>query len=423
VRVLVIGGGGREHALVWKIRQSPRVTRVACAPGNAGIAREAECVPIRADAVDALCHYAARERFDLTVVGPEAPLVAGIVDTFRARGLRIFGPTAAAASLEGSKAWCHAFLERHGIPCAASRTVRDADAARDAVRLFGIPVVIKASGLAAGKGAIVCRTDADVDAALERMFAQREFGAAADEVVVEEFMDGEEASCLALADGAAFAPLPSSQDHKRLRDGDQGPNTGGMGAYAPAPILDAPMQARVDAEILGPVISGMAAEGAPYTGILYAGLMIDARGPRVVEFNCRFGDPETQAVLPLLASDLVEHMLAATEGRLAAERVRAAPGAAVCVVAASGGYPDAYRTGARIRGLDDVPAGVLVFHAGTAERDGAVVTSGGRVLGVTAAGPDIRAATDRAYAGLAAISFEGMHYRTDIAARALARRR
>ena len=423
MRVLVIGGGGREHALVWKIRQSPRVAHVMCAPGNAGIARDAECVPIRADAVGALCDFAARERIDLTVVGPEAPLVAGIADAFRTRGLRVFGPTAAASRLEGSKAWCHAFMERHGIPCASSRTVRDEAAARAAVREFGIPAVIKASGLAAGKGAIVCRTAGEVDAALARMFARREFGAAADEVIVEEFMDGEEASCLALADGAAFAALPSSQDHKRLRDGDEGPNTGGMGAYAPAPVLDARMQARVDADILAPVIKGMAEEGAPYTGILYAGLMIDARGPRVVEFNCRFGDPETQAVLPLLASDLVEHMLAATEGRLAAERVRVAPGAAVCVVAASGGYPDAYRTGAPIAGLDRVPPGVLVFHAGTVERDGAIVTSGGRVLGVTAAGPDIRAAVDRAYAGIAAISFEGMHCRTDIAARALARSR
>ncbi len=421
MRVLVIGSGGREHALVWKIRQSPRVTRVVCAPGNAGIARDAECVPIGADSIDALRDFALRERIDLTVVGPEAPLVAGIVDVFRASGLRIFGPSKAASRLEGSKAWCHAFMERHGVPCAAYRLVHSLDAARAAVRDMGIPVVIKASGLAAGKGAIVCRTADEVELALRRMFVDREFGAASDDVVIEEFMEGEEASCLALADGKTFAVLPGSQDHKRVFDDDCGPNTGGMGAYAPAPVLDARMQARVNAAILEPMIAGMAAEGAPYTGILYAGLMINAAGPRVVEFNCRFGDPETQCVLPLLESDLVEHMLAVTDGKLRKEDVRVAPGAAVCVIAASGGYPDAYQKGARIEGLADVPCDVMVFHAGTAERDGALVTAGGRVLGVTAAAADIRTAVERAYAGIAAIRFEHMHFRRDIAARALRR--
>jgi phosphoribosylamine--glycine ligase len=421
VRVLVIGSGGREHALVWKIRQSPRVTRVFCAPGNAGLARDATCVPIGADAINDLCAFAERERIDLTVVGPEAPLVAGIVDTFRARGLRVFGPSKAASRLEGSKAWCHAFMERHRIPCAGYRLVHTLDAARAAVHDMGIPIVIKASGLAAGKGAIVCHTAAEVEVALRRMFVDREFGAASDEVVIEEFMDGEEASCLALADGKVFVALPSSQDHKRVFDGDKGPNTGGMGAYAPAPVLDACMQTRVNAEILKPMIDGLAAEGTPYAGILYAGLMITKAGPRIIEFNCRFGDPETQCVLPLLVSDLLEHMLAVTDGTLRAQDVRVSPGAAVCIVAASGGYPDAYAKGARIEGLADVPPDVWVFHAGTAERDGTVVTAGGRVLGVTAAGPDIRTAVDRAYAGIAKIRFEKMHYRHDIAARALHR--
>jgi len=421
VRILVVGGGGREHALVWKIKQSREVEKIFCAPGNAGIAERAACVAVRADDMAGLLSFAKEEKIDLTVVGPEAPLVEGITDVFQENGLTVFGPTRAAARIEGSKAWCHAFMERHGIPCARSKTVTELDEARKVVEQWGIPIVIKASGLAAGKGALVCKTQKDVEEALRRMFVDKEFGSACDEVVIEEFLEGEEASCLAITDGNDFLPLVGSQDHKPVYDGDQGPNTGGMGAYAPAPVLDEAMQKRVNEEILAPAVRGMAEEGHPYRGVLYAGLMITAEGPKIVEFNCRFGDPETQAVLPLVENDLLELMLAAIDGSLGRHSLKVKSGAAVCVVLASGGYPGPYEKGKEIHGLENVPRDILIFHAGTAWRGDKLVTAGGRVLGVTALGADIREAYKKAYDAVEKIQFEGMHYRKDIGAKALAR--
>jgi phosphoribosylamine--glycine ligase len=421
MRVLVIGSGGREHALVWKLTQSPLAEKIFCAPGNAGIAQAAACVAVRANDIQGLLSFAREEKIDLTVVGPESPLVDGIVDAFAEKGMAIFGPSKAAAQIEGSKAWCHAFMERHGIPCARSQTVTDQAAARQAAQGFGIPVVVKASGLAAGKGAIVCRTEEELETALQRLFVKREFGDAAAEVVVEEYLAGEEASCLALTDGVDFAPLAGSQDHKPVLDGDRGDNTGGMGAYAPAPILDAAMQKRVNRTILGPTIAGLAAEGIPYRGVLYAGLMIAPAGPKVIEFNCRFGDPETQAVLPLLDGDLLDCMVAVVEGRLGQKRVAVRAGSAVCVCLVSGGYPGPYEKGKPIAGLEAVPRDVMVFHAGTAIRGDSLVTAGGRVLGLTAVADDIRQAVDRVYGAVRLVSFDRMHYRTDIARRALDR--
>ncbi len=421
MRILVVGGGGREHTIVWKILQSPLAEKVFCAPGNAGIAASAACVAIGAEEIPGLLSFAREEKIDLTVVGPEAPLVDGIVDAFEEAGLAIFGPTKAAARLEGSKAWCHAFMDRHGIPAAAYHTVTDRASAERILPELGIPVVLKASGLAAGKGALVCKTQEEVDKAITCLFVDRQFGDACNEVVLEEFLHGEEASCLALTDGETVAPLVGSQDHKPIFDGDRGPNTGGMGAYAPAPILDEAMQRRVNEEILAPAVRGMAEEGIPYQGVLYAGLMISEDGPKIVEFNCRFGDPETQVVLPLIENDLVELMVAATRGNLHQHRVTISEGSALCVVLASGGYPGPYEKGKVITGLDPAIQDVMVFHAGTAFRGGDLVTAGGRVLGVTALGKDIRQAYDRAYEIIPKIHFEGVHYRQDIGGRALAR--
>jgi phosphoribosylamine---glycine ligase len=423
VKVLVVGSGGREHTLTWKLAQSPRVTALLAAPGNPGIAQHARCLPIKDSEIEALVAAALRERLDLTVVGPELPLSLGLADRLRERGLAVFGPSQAAARLESSKAFAKDLMARHGIPTARFRTFTEGGPARAWCRELGVPLVVKADGLAAGKGVIICRTLAEADSAVARCLDEAAFGAAGASVVIEEFMEGEEASFFAITDGQAILPLASAQDHKTVFDGDQGPNTGGMGAYSPAPVMDAGMAERVMAEIVRPTVAAMAKEGTPFAGFLYVGLMITRQGPRVVEFNCRFGDPECQVVIPRLATDLLPLLDAVARGVRIPARVPWAPETSVCVVMTSGGYPGTYETGRPITGVADAEAlpGVRVFHAGTALRDGALVTAGGRVLGVQALGSGVRAAVDAAYAAVARIHFEGAHFRRDIARRALAR--
>ena len=423
MKVLVVGSGGREHTLSWKLAQSPRVTELLAAPGNPGIARHARCLSIKDRDVEALREAALRERVDLTVVGPELPLSLGLADRFRERGLAVFGPSQAAARLESSKAFAKDLMARHGIPTARFRAFTEAGPARAWCRELGAPLVVKADGLAAGKGVMICRTLPEADTAVAQCLDERAFGAAGASVVIEEFMEGEEASFFAVTDGAAILPLASAQDHKTVFDGDQGPNTGGMGAYSPAPVMDAGMTERVMAEIVRPTVAAMAKEGVPFAGFLYVGLMITRDGPRVVEFNCRFGDPECQVVIPRLAGDLLPLLDAVARGAGIPASVSWTPDASVCVVMSSGGYPGPYETGRPITGLTEAEAlpGVRVFHAGTALRDGALVTAGGRVLGVQSLGGTVRAAVDAAYAAVARIRFEGAHFRRDIARRALAR--
>jgi len=419
MKVLLIGGGGREHSLAWKLAQSPKLSVLYAAPGNPGIARHAKCLPINADAIDELAAFAEGERIDLTVVGPEAPLVAGIVDRFESKGLCIFGPSKAAAAIEGSKAFAKELMARHGIPTARFGAFTDADAAREYCRVLGAPLVVKADGLAAGKGAMVCPTLAEADDAISLRIERRGFGAAGATVVVEEFVQGEEASFFALSNGRDVLPFGIAQDHKRVFDGDQGPNTGGMGAYSPAPIVDERVTARVMERIVRPTIRALAAEGRPYRGLLYAGLMITTEGPKVLEFNSRFGDPECQAVLMRLADDLLPLLHACATGGELPPGVRWRAGAAVCVVLASSGYPGEYRAGFPIAGIDEAEAieGMVVFQAGTATRNDTLVTAGGRVLGVTAAAQSISGAADLAYRGVDRVCFEGMHFRRDIARR------
>jgi phosphoribosylamine--glycine ligase len=423
MRILLVGGGGREHTLAWKLAQSPRLTELIAAPGNPGIARHARCVAIKDHEIEELHDLALRERVDLTVVGPELPLALGLADHFRERGLAVFGPSQAAARLESSKAFAKDLMVRHGIPTARFRAFTDAAAARAWCRELGAPLVVKADGLAAGKGVIICRTLDEADGAVALCLEARAFGASGASVVIEEFMVGEEASFFAITDGAAILPLAAAQDHKTIFDGDEGPNTGGMGAYSPAPVMDAAMTERVMAEIVRPTVAAMAKEGVPFTGFLYAGLMITREGPRVVEFNCRFGDPECQVVVPRMAEDLLPLLDAVARGSGIPTSIGWKPDASVCVVMSSGGYPGTYETGRLITGVADAEAlpGVQVFHAGTAMRDGALVTAGGRVLGVQALGRDIRGAVGAAYAAVERIHFEGMHHRRDIAGRALRR--
>jgi phosphoribosylamine---glycine ligase len=425
MNILIIGGGGREHALAWKTAQSTRVQKVYVAPGNAGTVREAKCenVAIAADDVDGLLKFAQTNKIDLTIVGPEAPLVLGAVDRFRAAGLRCFGPVQAAAQLEGSKAFAKDFLARHKIPTAAYGNFTDVAAAEAFIRKMGAPIVVKADGLAAGKGVIIATSVEEAGAAVRDMLAGNAFGEAGHRVVVEEFLQGEEASFIVMADGTHVLALATSQDHKRAGDGDTGPNTGGMGAYSPAPVVTPEIHARVMREVIEPTIRGMQAEGHPYTGFLYAGLMIDARGDiRVLEFNCRFGDPETQPVMLRLKSDFITLIEAALDGRL--DRVSAEwdARAALGVVMAAGGYPGSYNKGDVIEGLPvtDVP-NAKVFHAGTALKDGKVVTGGGRVLCVTALGGTVAAAQQHAYEVVRQIRWNGAQYRTDIGYRAIAR--
>ncbi len=422
MRVLVVGGGGREHAIVWKMRQSRLVSDLFCLPGNPGIAKEARVVPGRPDDVKSIADFAERERIDLTVVGPEAPLVAGLANELQDRGLLVFGPTRESAEIEGSKVFSKEFMSRYGIPTAGFKVFDDYQEALAFVRSADRPLVVKADGLAAGKGVVVAKTVDEAVRALEDIMFHQVYGKAGSRVVIEECLQGEEVSVLAITDGKNVIQLASAQDHKRAYDNDEGPNTGGMGAYSPAPIYTPELAEKIQREVLIPTVKGMAREGRPYRGVLYAGLMITRDGPMVLEFNCRFGDPETQAILPRMKSDLVDIMQAAAVGDLANRTLEWRDEAAVCVVMASGGYPGAYRPGLPITGLEDAARlkDVVVFHAGTGLRDGAMVTVGGRVLGVTALGAGVREAAGLAYHAVDLIKFEGAHFRRDIARRAFA---
>ena len=421
MKVLVIGSGGREHALVWKLRQSSRVSQLYCAPGNGGIAEEAECLPADVKSIDSLVAVANQVRPDLTIVGPELPLSLGLVDEFTRRGWRTFGPTKAAAQLEASKSFAKEFLQRHRIPTAHFAICDSIDEVLAALPHFHAPVVVKADGLAAGKGVVICKTKEEAASSAAEMFSGRNLGEAGRRVVLEECLTGDELSFLVLSDGERVAPLVAAQDHKRIGDGDTGPNTGGMGAYSTANIVDDQMTQWLLQHIARPVVAGMKAEGAEYKGILYCGLMMTARGPMVLEFNCRFGDPETQPILMRLESDLLEALEASIEGRVSEGDFKWSKDASVCVVVSSGGYPGTFEAGKKILGLEDAAKveGVKVFHAGTTRHDGGFFTAGGRVLGVTARGADLRTAVDRAYNATAKIGFEGAHYRKDIAAKAL----
>jgi phosphoribosylamine---glycine ligase len=421
MKVLVIGNGGREHALVWKLRQSPRVSQLFCAPGNAGIAAEVECLPADIKSVDSLLQLAGRIKPDLTVVGPELPLTLGIVDSFLARGWKSFGPTQAAAQLESSKSFAKEFMQRHNIPTAHYAICLSMDDVRSALPHFYMPVVLKADGLAAGKGVVICKNKDEAMAVAADMLSGKMLGEAGHRVVIEECLQGEELSFLVFSDGERVAPLAAAQDHKRIGEGDTGPNTGGMGAFSTAAMVDDQMQNWLLQHVARPVVAGMKAEGIEYRGVLYCGLMITARGPMVLEFNCRFGDPETQAILMRLESDLLEAMEASIEGRVSDGDFRWSPDAAVCVVVASGGYPGTFAAGKRISGLDEAAKveGVKVFHAATTKHDDAYFTSGGRVMGVTARGPDLKTALDRAYQAASKVKFDDAYYRKDIAARAL----
>ena len=425
MRILLIGGGGREHALAWKLAQSQQVTEIFAAPGNPGIAELPKCACVTLDLkdLDKVADFAEANSIDLTVVGPEATLVAGIADVFKGRGLPVFGPSQAAAQLEGSKAFSKNLMAKYNIPTAFFKVCEDIETAKAYVEEKGAPIVVKADGLAAGKGVVVAMTREEALDAIEDMMADHKFGNAGARVVLEEFMEGEEASLLAFTDGQTVVPMIAAQDHKRIYDGDEGPNTGGMGTYAPAPVMTEALRLKATETILKPVVEAMAKEGTPYQGCLYAGLMIKGDSIKVVEFNCRFGDPETQVILPLLEGDLAEIMLACATGTLADVEVGWSNKAAVCVVMASGGYPVSYENGKEITGLAAAAADpdTVVFHAGTKESEGRVVTAGGRVLGVTACDANIRAARDRAYAAVEKVHFADNFYRKDIAWRALKR--
>jgi phosphoribosylamine--glycine ligase len=417
LRILVIGGGGREHALVWQLARFHH--ELFCIPGNAGIAQLAQCSPAGLEDVPGLVRFARDQHIDLTIVGPEAPLVAGIADEFKRQGLRLFGPDAAGARLEGDKSFAKSLMRRQGIPTAEFEAFTSLDRARACLKARRLPVVIKASGLAAGKGVVVAGTLAEAEQAVSEMLSGSRFGAAGRTVVIEEFLEGEEASIIGLCDGSSFSYMAPSQDHKRLRDGDQGPNTGGMGAYAPAPAVTREVQHQVEERVFKPLLAGLRKAGIDYRGVVYAGIMVTDQGPKVLEFNCRFGDPETQALMPLLGTDLAELALACIEGRLAAVRPEWSSRSALCIVAAAQGYPESYRRGDEI--TLDLPDSddVAVFHAGTKLAGDKVVTNGGRVLGVTGVGDTLKVARDRAYQAIGQISYSGMFYRRDIGARGL----
>ena len=424
MKVLVVGGGGREHALVWKIAQSPLVAEIYCAPGNAGIEELAQCVPIGAEDIAGLRRFAVEKGIDLTVVGPEAALCAGIVDSFEAKGLKVFGPNQKAARIEGSKVFAKQIMERHNVPTGEFRSFEGADRAKAYIEIVGAPIVVKADGLAAGKAVIVCSTVEEARQAVNRMVIKGEFGSSGEQVVIEQCLVGEEASCLALTDGQTILIMPSCQDHKAVNDGDKGPNTGGMGAYSPAPVVTRQLHDVIERDIIVQTVHAMNREDRHYRGVLYAGVMVVDGLPYVLEFNCRFGDPETQPLMMRLKSDLVPLLLATVENRLADIEAEWYDGASLCVVMASGGYPGPYGKGLPISGLEDAAAmeDVTVFHAGT-KRDeaGRIVTDGGRVLGVTARGVTIAQAQQRAYEAVGRINFKGAHYRADIGAKAIAR--
>ncbi len=423
MKILVVGSGGREHALCWKLKQSPGLTDLYCAPGNAGTSRLGENVSIEADDTGRLLDFARSRRIDLTVIGPEAPLVSGIVDEFEAAGLLAMGPSCTAAQLEGSKAFAKDFMQRRGIPTADYQTYTEAALVLADLRggRYRFPLVVKADGLASGKGVFICPDLPSAEAAVDAIMRDRQFGASGDRLVIEEFLEGEEVSFMVFSDGRSYVPMVPSQDHKAVFDGDRGPNTGGMGAYSIDAILSPPLRQRVLSEVIEPTIRGMAEEGNPFRGILYAGLMITASGPKVLEYNARFGDPETQVVLPRLDGDLVSILAGIARGDLTQTEVRWNNDAVVCVVVASGGYPGSYQKGKEISGLEMAGEGrnTVVFHAGTAERNGKTVSSGGRVLGITARAKSLEEAILQAYEGVNKVYFEGMYYRRDIAAKGL----
>lgn len=423
MKVLVLGGGGREHALVWKLRQSPRITHLYCAPGNGGIADDAECVAADLKSLNSIVALATRLRPDLTVVGPELPLTLGAVDEFQRRGWRVFGPTQAAARLESSKSFAKEFLQRHHIPTAPFAICDSIEQVRSALSHFHTPVVVKADGLAAGKGVVIAKSKEEAAGIAAEMLSGKMLGDAGSRVVLEECLKGDELSFLVFSDGERVAPLVGAQDHKRVGDGDSGPNTGGMGAYSTADIVDDQMRDWLVNHIARPVVAGMKAEGTEFQGVLYCGLMMTARGPMVLEFNCRFGDPETQPILMRLESDLLDALEASIDGRVSEGDFRWSREAAVCVVMSSGGYPGTFEQGKRIDGLNDAGKvdAVKVFHSGTSKRDGVYYTAGGRVLGVTARAGDLETAVRRAYEACGKINFAGAHYRRDIAGRALKR--
>src|SRR6204780_4026462 len=423
MKILVIGSGGREHALVWKLRQSPRVAQIYCAPGNGGIADEAECLPVDVKSLDSMVELANRLRPDLTVIGPELPLMLGVVDEFTRRGWRTFGPTKAAAQLETSKSFAKEFLQRHRIPTAHYAICNSADEVSEALPHFHTPIVIKADGLAAGKGVVIAKSKDEASTVATEMLSGRMLGEAGSRVVLEEFLEGDELSFLVVSDGERVAPLVAAQDHKRVGDGDTGPNTGGMGAYTTPNIVDGQMRDWLVTHIARPVVAGMKAEGAEYKGVLYGGLMMTARGPMVLEFNCRFGDPETQPILMRLESHLGEALEASIAGCVSEGDFKWSRESAACVVMASGGYPGTFDAGKRITGLEEAGAieGVKVFHSGSTKRGEGYYTSGGRVLGVTARARDLETAVERAYAACGKIGFEGADYRKEIAGRALKR--
>lgn len=414
-----MGGGGREHALVWKIRQSPKVKEIYCAPGNAGIAEMAECVNIPVDDIEGLLEFALVHKIGLTVVGPEVPLTLGIVDKFQDHGLRVFGPNQKAAEIEGSKAFSKDLMAKYNIPTARYRVFTDSKKAWEYVEEIGIPCVVKADGLAAGKGVIICLTKEEANAAIEDILVENKFGLAGSRVVIEEYLLGQEVSMLAFTDGKSVIPMVSAQDHKRVFDNDQGLNTGGMGAYSPAPVYTQDIHELVVKDVLEATVQAMAQEGRTFQGVLYAGLMLTDKGPKVLEYNARFGDPETQVVLPRLKTDLIDIMEAVIAGNLANVKVEWLDEAAVCVVMAAGGYPEKYEKGKVISGLKAVPEEIQVFHAGTKLDQGNIVTNGGRVLGITALGKDIKEAINNAYRGVGYITFDKAHYRKDIGAKAL----
>lgn len=431
MKVLVVGGGGREHAICWKLAQSPKIDELYCAPGNAGIAAVATCIAIDAEDVEGICKFAEDEKIDLAVIGPEVPLAMGITDALEKKGVKVFGPNQKCSQLEASKSFTKAFLARHNIPTAGYKEFTDQDALMDAVGIYGYPMVLKADGLAAGKGVVIAENEADAKQAIEEMMGQKVFGAAADKVVVEEFLTGVEASMLCFVDENTIVPMQSAQDYKRIFDEDKGPNTGGMGTYSPSLVFTPQLAQQIQERILEPTLRGFQEDGLDFKGVLFIGLMITEDGPKVIEFNNRFGDPETQSVLARMESDLLDVFLAVTENRLSEIKLEWKEDRAVCVVLASGGYPGSYEKGKLIKGLGDVDEGVIVFHAGTkfAEMpEGSkcaacdddcglkqgVVTAGGRVLGVTALGATHEEAREKAYDNVKRISFEGMQYRRDI---------
>lgn len=432
MKVLVVGGGGREHAICWKLAQSPKVTELYCAPGNAGIADVAKCVDVSAEDIDGICSFAADKKIDLAVIGPEVPLAMGIVDRLEAAGVRTFGPNAKCSQLEASKSFTKTFLAKHGIPTAGYKEFTDKDELMKSVGIYGYPMVLKADGLAAGKGVVIAETEEAAKEAIEEMMGQRVFGAAADKIVVEEFLTGVEASMLCFVDENSIIPMESAQDYKRVFDADRGPNTGGMGTYSPSLVFTEELEEQIRERILEPTLKGFQEDSLDFKGVLFIGLMISEDGPKVIEFNNRFGDPETQSVLARLDSDLLDIFMAVTDNKLAEAEIRWKEDKAVCVVLASGGYPGSYEKGKLITGLDDVDEDVIVFHAGTKfasmpedskcaqcaddcdMKTSAVVTSGGRVLGVTATGRTHEEAKAKAYDNVKRISFEGMQYRKDI---------